>query len=408
MRRGIGGTCPARLAGRHLAREGLLSSLLDPLLPAEYESASSIQLRSHGRPCGEERKATAGTGGQPPKFALPARDGKPLAGQLNSPPSAATSSASAVGKVGTGGGMSFPSAVNDLAQMGAAPTHLSAQTSLLSTPSQASSSTAFMGGMHFARNAQDLGSQAKTPDLSSEACSFTRMPVRAESSPTQARDLATKILHQDTHSLRGQSEASSCGTSFSLGNGKTKTLATSPTNTAQSGRSSNETQVSLVLAGALQNQQGLAAIAQQWLARLSGGPANSQISSLSPPSVQPVPKLMSAQSSTTGRVAGDKPADLDQGLDGPRSPSEALQIFERGSAVKGSPLPSQAVAAGAFQKHAGEERCLLPNCGADKLQPATRNPGRPVTSAEYCKGSGKGSDAQARSRSIQELELESR
>ena len=35
VRRGVGGTCPARLAGRQLARQGLLSALLDPLTPEQ-------------------------------------------------------------------------------------------------------------------------------------------------------------------------------------------------------------------------------------------------------------------------------------------------------------------------------------------------------------------------------------
>lgn len=33
MRRGVGGTCPARMAGREMAKQGLLPALLDPLLP---------------------------------------------------------------------------------------------------------------------------------------------------------------------------------------------------------------------------------------------------------------------------------------------------------------------------------------------------------------------------------------
>ena len=44
VRRGIGGTCPARQAGRQLAQQGLLSALLDPLLPESTPEAS----QAHG------------------------------------------------------------------------------------------------------------------------------------------------------------------------------------------------------------------------------------------------------------------------------------------------------------------------------------------------------------------------
>ena len=59
VRRGVGGTCPARLAGRQLARQGLLSALLDPLIPVQTPAETTPPREAAQPPAGNTGAAKA-------------------------------------------------------------------------------------------------------------------------------------------------------------------------------------------------------------------------------------------------------------------------------------------------------------------------------------------------------------